>query len=513
MKRPTIVEFVTEAAWIGITLSPAQAVLLRAIYGLALDEDEQEIWRTCTGRTAYAGQEFAEVTVIAGARAGKDSRIAAPIVLYEALFGGHEAQLGKGERGVIPLIAQDQRATRVAFGYIRDYAVKSPTIQQLIAEEREAELRFTNRMAVACFACTAKSVRGWSIPAAVMDELAFFRAETGADTDVEVQAAVRRGMVGFGRTRLVKISTPYAKGGVLYEDYQRYWGRDEPDVLVWKAPSRYMNPALSSARMARERRMDAERFAREYEAEFVEDLTAFLPGAWIEGAVTPGVHERAADPAERYVVAVDPSGGGADSFTVAVVHLAGARVVQDVMRGWVAARGETMPLAAVVGEIAALAARYGQSEVIGDRYAGQWVAQEFERAGVAYRVTEQDKSRAYLEAEPLFAQGRIDLLDHERLVRELRLLERRHRVGGRALVDHPRGGHDDYANAVCLAAATAVAELGDGALQVYTFPGAPAEGAVAAAERPVSDWFGAAVTAGDATADSAGWEIWREGRS
>ena len=54
--------------------------------------------------------------MIAGARAGKDSRIAALIVCYKALFGGHDPHLARGERGVIPLVAQDIRATQVAFG-------------------------------------------------------------------------------------------------------------------------------------------------------------------------------------------------------------------------------------------------------------------------------------------------------------------------------------------------------------------------------------------------------------
>jgi hypothetical protein len=35
------------------------------------------------------------------------------------------------------------------------------------------------------------------------------------------------------------------------------------------------------------------------------------------------------------------------------------------------------------------------------------------------------------------------------------LLERRPRAGGRTLVDHPTGGHDDYANALALAVALA----------------------------------------------------------
>jgi len=54
----------------------------------------RDLWREWTGRDAYRpGHRFGEVTVVAGARAGKDSRIAAPIACYEAVFGGHERRL------------------------------------------------------------------------------------------------------------------------------------------------------------------------------------------------------------------------------------------------------------------------------------------------------------------------------------------------------------------------------------------------------------------------------------
>ena len=49
-----------------------------------------------------------------------------------------------------------------------------------------------------------------------------------------------------------------------------------------------MNPALRADRLARERRLDSTRFAREYEAVFVDDVTAFLPAAWVDDAVISG---------------------------------------------------------------------------------------------------------------------------------------------------------------------------------------------------------------------------------
>lgn len=70
-----------------------------------------------------------------------------------------------------------------------------------------------------------------------------------------------------------------------------------------------------------------------------------------------------------------------------------------------------------------------------------------------------------MDAEPLFAQGRIEILDHPLLARELKLLERRPRqVAVTALTIH---GSHDHASALCLATALSVSmrpHLGDGEL-------------------------------------------------
>ena len=99
---PDIIEFTTNPDLLGLSLSPAQETLLRAIYGLPLASDEQvELWRLCTGREEYPGTPFPEVTCISGARGGKDSRIAAPIVLYEAVYGYHDEYLASGRVSVM----------------------------------------------------------------------------------------------------------------------------------------------------------------------------------------------------------------------------------------------------------------------------------------------------------------------------------------------------------------------------------------------------------------------------
>ncbi len=463
---PTIIEFATDPQLLNLSISLGQETLLRAIYGLPLPtKDHLDLWVQCTGRTTYPGRPFGEVTVIAGARSGKDSRIAAPIVCYEGLYGGHERHLAKGEVGTIPEVAQDLRATAIGFSYVKAYLTRSSLLSGKVAEVLAGEITLTNGLRVFCFPCTLRSLRGWSNPVGVMNEVGFYRLEGQADSDEEIQASIRRGMLSFPMPRLAKISTPYMMSGILYEDHKRAWGRDDPDLLVWQAPTVLMNPTITAGRLERERRLDASRFAREYEGEFVADVEAFLPAAWVEDAVIPGCHELAPRTGVIYQAAVDSSGGGPDAFTMSIMHLEApgteqARVVQDVLRSWGRVGAQAPNLAAVVGEIATILRAYGLYQATGDKYAAGWVTQAFGKAGISYIPAPMDKSTAYLESRALFAQGRIEILDDPVLVRQLKNLERRPRAGGRDQVDHPRGSrhHDDHANVTCLAAAILAAE-------------------------------------------------------
>ena len=60
--------------------------------------------------------------------------------------------------------------------------------------------------------------------------------------------------------------------------------------------------------------------------------------------------------------------------------------------------------------------------------------------------------RLYLEMLPIFMRQNLSIPNHPRLLRELRLLERRASRAGKDVVDHGPHGSDDYCNslAVCL---------------------------------------------------------------
>ena len=84
-----------------------------------------------------------------------------------------------------------------------------------------------------------------------------------------------------------------------------------------------------------------------------------------------------------------------------------------------------------------------------DRWGKEWVQSTWRGTGCAYVQSSLAKSDIYLEVIPLFFRGRIRLPDHPKLLRKLRLLHLQRHGGGRQSIDHPRGDHDDFANAVC----------------------------------------------------------------
>ena len=88
------------------------------------------------------------------------------------------------------------------------------------------------------------------------------------------------------------------------------------------------------------------------------------------------------------------------------------------------------------------------SRIIGDKYAGIWPVEAFSRVGIHYEQSAKAKSDLYVDLLPLINSRRIELLDHDRCINQLCGLERRTARGGKGMIDHPPGAHDDLANAV-----------------------------------------------------------------
>ena len=423
-------------------------VFLKALFVLPMTDAERAIYREHTGRLAPPRTPPSEIYVAAGRRSGK-SFVSALVAVFLACFRDYRAYLAPGERAMVLCIATDREQAAIILRYVRAFLLEVPMLAAMIETERADAIDLSNRVTIAVATCSFRSVRGVTLAAAILDEVAFWRVD-GANPDREVMTALRPSSATIPGAVLLALSTPYARSGVLYEALRDHHGTEDADVLTWKATSLEMNPTLNAATIDRARQRDPAAAASEWEGEFRSDLETFLDAELLLACVEAGVAERPPRDGVVYHAAVDMSGGGPDASVVAIAHgeprEGGAPLVTlDLVRGW-----RERNVEGVVGEMGAHCRRYKIRSVVGDKYAGEWVPAAFKRHGLDYRHATRTRSEAYLELHPIVATGRAALLDHAALLRELRQLERR--TGrGRDIVDHPPRLHDDHANAAALA--------------------------------------------------------------
>lgn len=429
-------------------------IVLKAIFALKMSKWELEIYRENTGRKKPPSKPFKEVWLIIGRRGGK-STIAAIIAVFLAVFKDWSEHLAFGEVGFIMVIATDRRQASVVFNKIR--AILSlPLFRGMILNETREEIELNNQVTISVVTCSYRALRGYTVLAAICDEIAFWRHE-GANPSEEILTALRPGMITPG-SLLVALSTPYAKIGSLYEAYRSKYGTSDSRSLVVKAPSRSMNPTIPKRTVDKALKEDYSSAKAEWLAEFREDLETFLTTEIIESCI---IRRRFGLPfveGVKYYAFTDPSGGRQDSFTLGIAHKAekSQRIILDLLP-------ERLPPfkpQSVVEEYSKILKSYGLRKVTGDKYAGEWVVKEFENHGIKYESSKLNKSEIYLEFEPLLTQGRVELLDNRRLFAQLRGLERRTRSGGKDSVDHSPGQRDDCSNAVAGACLLSTKKVG-----------------------------------------------------
>jgi hypothetical protein len=416
---------------------------IAALFALPMTADQLDLYRQCTGRSAPPPKPASEAWLVCGRRAGKSFMLAL-VAVFLACFRDYRAHLALGERGVILIIAADRKQSRVIFRYIRALLTKVPMLARLIERETAESFDLTNGVSIEVATASYRSTRGYTLVAALLDELAFWPTDDAAEPDYEVLHALRPGMATIPNAVMLCASSPYAQRGSLWDAHRKHFGKDGDPILIWQAPTRVMNPTVPQSVIDAALEADPSAAAAEYLAQFRADVESFVSRDVVDAAVVPGRHQLPRVEGVHYCAFVDPSGGQADSMTLAVTHAEGERVVLDL------ARERRPPFSPdhVVGEFSALLKAYGIGAVRGDRYGGLWPRERFAVHGVEYQVADKAKSDLYRDVLPALNSGRVELLDHPKMLAQLCGLERRTARGGRDSIDHAPGAHDDIANAV-----------------------------------------------------------------
>jgi len=429
----------------------AWEVYLRALFGLSItDAKDRGLFKECTGLSKPPDERARESYVICGRRSGK-SYMSAVIAAYLASFRDWKPYLSPGERGWIFIIANDKAQAGIIKAYISGIFHRVKSLKLLVEKETVETLELKNGINIAVKTASFRAIRGYTVLAGILEEIAFWRSEDSANPDKEILAAIRPALATIPESLLLGISTPYSRGGVLFDKFRAHYGKSG-GPLIWKAPTRTMNPTIDKRLIESALKEDPQAAAAEWEAEWRQDIEAFITQELVEAATVPGRFELPRLENVRYYAFADPSGGRQDSFTLGISHReSSGKIILDVLRE----RRPPFQPKAVVSEYAQLLKSYGLAEVTADRYAGEWVASAFREYGIMLRPSELSASEIYLNFLPLISNGSVELLDVKRLAGQLTGLERRARSGGNDQVTHYPGGHDDLSVAaagVCVLA-------------------------------------------------------------
>jgi hypothetical protein len=423
---------------------------LRAMFALPMSEDELPLYTECTGRTIPPEQPFKEAYFTCGRRAGK-SFIMSLTAVFLACFFDYSPFLNVGERATIMVIGADRKQTRTIMRFIHGL-FQNPTLAKLLETERAESFDLKNNVVIEVHTASFQTTRGYTVVAALLDEIAFIGG-TGDDSalsDTELLRALRPAMALIPNAMLICASSPFARKGVLWQAYEKHYGKNDSNVLVWKAPTTTMNPLFPQRIVDEACAEDIESAKSEYLAEFRNDIASYVDRNVVESLILRGVNEIPFYPGQQYYAFVDPSGGHSDSFTLGI---ATGKVECGVRSAQLVCLREFKPPfvpSQVIQEISHTIRSYCIYEATSDRYAGEFPAEQFRNFGITINPSEKPKSDIYRDALPLLNSGRVELLDNTRLVNQICNLERRVARGGRDSIDHPSGtgpsAHDDLAN-------------------------------------------------------------------
>jgi hypothetical protein len=441
----TLLDMMDVAGLTGPTWEPWRS-FWRAVYALPMDDTDRERFTRHTGRPAPPTAPVREAWLIVGRRGGK-SRMAALAALFSAVRRDWTGVLAPGEIGMVPVIAADRLQARATLGYLKGL-LHLPAFQPYVWRNLRESVALLNSTEIRVSTASYRTVRGYTLIGAVLEEVAFWFSETtGANPDAEILSALRPGMATVRDALLLGLSSPYAARGELFKAHQRYTGVDDPRGIAWNADTASMNPAVDPQEIADAFADDPVAAASEYgqggSVAFRRDVEAFLDAEAIRAVVAAGRRELAPVEGFGYSAFVDTSGGSGDSFTLAIAHREEGRVLLDLVRE----RRPPFSPDDVVREYTETLGPYGVSFVSGDHYAGEWVRERFTAHGISFEWSERVKSDIYRELLPLVNAGRVELLDLPRLAAQLAGLERRVSRGGKDSIDHLPGAHDDIANA------------------------------------------------------------------
>ncbi len=308
----------SESNWgMGMKLTPVQKVILKALYGLPLDNEKVfPIWNDIKDKIVghfteksfmkwmydnkkcnyqdTPDRKIKELCLVCGRRAGK-STIGACVASYEIYklikLGAPATKYGKPIQSKIYIInaAPDPDLAGKVFGFAKTAIDHCPFLKNRIAHSTQEyfdlytdeDIENGKNQASIVFltgGCSSNTLRSNDAILVSMDEMAFFLSNGGRFSGDEVYDALVPSCKSFkGDGKVLCMSSPYARYGKFYQIYNFGMSEENSQTLVFQCYSTMMNAEMfSDDELKVEKKRNPKKFSREYGAQFSDSVSSWV---------------------------------------------------------------------------------------------------------------------------------------------------------------------------------------------------------------------------------------------
>ena len=465
VQRRSTTSFTAFCRKLGVVLEPGQEALARVAFDgvepCDLDLHERPLARRIFGDIETVPSSARGVFAAVCGRASGKTKLSSLRLLHLAVTVPLTL-LGKGQVALVPIVAPKLKLATECLSMVKGEVQAHSFLSTMLVNPDSSESVVLQRpdgkrVSIEPIAATAGggAVRGRNIPAALLEECAFFRDDNYKVNDNEIFSAIVPRVLPGGQVLLV--SSPWVRSGLLYTLHRENFGRPST-TLVAHAPTLVMRSDPLVHEMAeRERKRDADNFKTEFDAEFQDvSVSQFFDETTIERCVSDDAQPHAQAPRGATIVHGGDFGFVHDSSTLVTVHWHnGIATVAEVVEVR-PEHGAPLRPSAVCAAFARVMQRQGGDTLIADSHYRESVREHLEAEGL-YLATAPEgqagKASTYVRARALMREGRVRLPRHARLLQQLREVVARPTSGGGLSVGSPRGpgGHGDLVSALVLA--------------------------------------------------------------
>lgn len=340
------------------------------------------------------------------------------------------------------VVSPSLRQSMIMFDRILDYTYSSELLAGSVSRKTRTVVELTNGSRIVALPCSANLLRGYTAHMVVVDEAAFL--------DDTIITSILFPMLATTKGSLILLSTPWGKQNYFYRAFM------DPAFSTHKIPSTEC-PLISEEFLEEQRRsMTKAAFAMEFEAEFIEEATAYFPMELIKSCVDPDLEirhdlEAVDSPPGDYFGGLD-LGKIQDYSVLAVASAKGETIELFFMKQFPLGT----PYASVIGATVRAEEKFRFRKILVDKSGvGEAVTEEILAQGLKHAEGQsfsvEKKAEILTHLKIKMEQGQLRVPYDRRLCQEISDQQYQYTKGGKLKFWHSPGAHDDRLMALALA--------------------------------------------------------------